>query len=208
MKKWFENYWYHYKWLTLALIFVIILLFAGLRSCANRSETDLHIVYFSNTPLHDTEIEALKESLINNNVVKDLDGDGEISIHIEPIVYSFDVDAPLQQGTMEKLQTILYAGDHTLMLVHEYALEDYAQFFENIYHKATGHSKTYVNPLENYISGISVEDNTYLERIGINTENLYVAMRRMREKEKDDKKTQSLFKQGYEAMDFILKYND
>ena len=208
MKKWFENYWYHYKWLTLALIFVIILLFAGLRSCANRSETDLHIVYFSNTPLHDTEIEALKKSLINNNVVKDLDGDGEISIHVEPITHSFDVDDSLQQGTPEKLQTMLYAGEHTLVLAHEYALEDYSQFFENIYHKATGHSKTYVNPLENYISGISVEDNTYLERIGINTENLYVAMRRMRNNEKNNKKIQKHYDQGYKAMDFILRYND
>ncbi len=206
--KWFENYWYHYKWLTLALVFVLILLVVGIRSCANHSEIDLHIVYFSNTTLHDREMEALKKSLINNNVVKDLDGDGKISIHIEPIVHSFDVDAPLQQGTMEKLQTILYAGDHTLMLVHEYALEDYAQFFEDISHKAAESNKTYVSPLENYISGISVEGNTYLERIGINTENLYVAMRRMRENEKDSKKAQRLFKQGYEAMDFILKYNE
>ncbi len=207
MKKWFENYWYHYKWLTLALVFVIILLVAGVRSCLNRSETDLQIVYFSNTTLHNSEMEALKQSLIDNNVVKDLDGDGKISIHIEPIVHSFDVDDSLQQGSMEKLQTILYAGDHTLMLSHEYALEDYAQFFEDISHKAKENDKTFVNPEENYISGISVENNDYLKEIGINTENLYVAMRRMREKEKSDEKTQKLFDQGYKAMDYILEYN-
>ena len=104
MKKWFENYWYHYKWLTLALVFVLILVIIGVKSFVDRSEPDLQIVYFSKTTLHDSEMEALKKSLINNNVVKDLDGDGKINIHIEPVVHSFDVDDSLQKAVWKSFR--------------------------------------------------------------------------------------------------------
>ena len=207
MKKWLENYWYHYKFHTFAGIFALVLLVVGVKSFTDRTEMDLSMVYFSDTTFSAETSDKFISSLKDLDIVKDLDADGEKYIHIEPVVHSFDIDAPLQQGSAEKLQTILYAGDHTLMLVHKYALEDYAQFFEDISDKAKDKDKTFRNPEEKYISGISVEGNAFLEDMGINTKDLYVAMRRMREKEKGNEETKKLFDQAYRVMDYILENN-
>ena len=207
MKEWLENYWYHYKFHTIAGIFALVLLVVGVKSFTKRKEMDLSMVYFSDTTFSTETSDKFISSLKDLDIVEDLDADGEKYIHIEPVVHSFDIDAPLEQGSAEKLQTMLYAGDHTLMLVHKYALEDYAQFFEDISDKAKDKDKTFQNPEEKYISGISVEGNAFLEDMGINTKDLYVAMRRMREKEKGNEKTKKLFDQAYRVMDYILENN-
>ena len=76
----------------------------------------------------------------------------------------------------------MFAGQQSLMLVHQYVLEDYDGAFENIGDYAKEDDKTFTGN-QKFVSGISVEGNKFLEDIGINTENLYVAMHVRTEKQ-------------------------
>lgn len=202
-----DNFWYHYKWHTFAVIVALFFVVITIKSCSDRSEPDLKMIYFSTEGYQMDTAEKLEKSLRKEGLVKDIDGDGEARFHIEPLINAFDVDAPIVQGSAEKIQTVIYAGDHTLVLAHQYALEDYQQFFDDISSKAEEGHKTFTNPTEGYISGISVEGNSYLEDLGINTKDLYMAIRRRSEKEIENGTYDKHFELAYDVMDFILSHN-
>ncbi len=205
-KKW-ENYWYHYKFHTIFALFVIVLAFVGLKSCIDKENIDLHMVFLSDTYASPEAEQALEKSLTDDGVIKDIDGDGVASFYMDSLMMSFDADNNNDMTTLQKLQTVIYAGQHTLMLVHEYALEDYDGSFEDISHRADDSRKTFVSPEEKFVSGISVEGNTLLEKAGIDTDMLYVAMRRRSNKEAEENANQEAFDMAYDVMDYILSFN-
>ncbi len=205
-KKW-ENYWYHYKFHTIFGLFVLILAFVGFKSCADRENMDLHMVFLSNTYASPEAEQKLEKALTDDGTIKDIDGDGVVNFYMDSLMLSFDADANNDMTTLQKLQTVIYAGQHTLMLAHEYALEDYDGVFEDISHKAKDEHKTFVSPAEEYISGISVEGNTLLEEAGIDTDMLYVAMRRRSNKEAEENANKEAFDLAYDVMDYILSFN-
>lgn len=205
-KKW-ENYWYHYKFHTLFILFVIILAIVGFKSCADNEEIDLHMVFLSDTYLSPEASEKLENTLAEEGLVPDIDGDGVSNFFMDSITIGFDADSNNDMTIAQKLQTVIYAGQHTLMLVHEYGLEDYDGVFEDISHKADSGMKTFVSPEEKFVSGISVEGNTLLEEAGINTDKLYVAMRRRSIKEAEKNANKEGFDSAYDVMDYILSFN-
>jgi len=204
-QKW-DNYWYHYKWATLAALFGILLLFVGIKSFTDKKEPDLFMVYMSNSMVSEKDVNAFKADLINDGVVKDVDGDSNTFVHMEHIVSTFDVNDPIDQGTAAKVQTVLYGGQQTLMLVHQYALEDYDGMFEDLSDRVKEGDKTFNSPAEKFICGISVEGNEYLESHGINTENLYIAMRRRTLESIEKGKDKEYFDQAYKTMEYILSH--
>ncbi len=205
-KKW-GNYWYKYKFHTIFALFVLILAFVGFKSCADTENIDLHMVFLSDTYASPEAEQRLEKALTDDGTLKDIDGDGVTNLYMDSLMMSFDADSNNDMTTLQKLQTIIYAGQHTLMLVHQYALEDYDGVFEDISHKADEGHKTFVSPEEKYVSGISVEGNTLLEKAGIDTDMLYVAMRRRNQKEAEKNANQEAFDMAYDVMDYILSFN-
>ena len=56
MKAKLENFWYHYKGITLMSIFIAIVLIIGFKSCADKTLPDLKILYFSDAYISATFI--------------------------------------------------------------------------------------------------------------------------------------------------------
>ncbi len=205
-KKW-ENYWYHYKFHTIVALFIIVLFSIGFKSCLDKKDIDFHMVFLSDTYVSPEAEQNIEKALVKNGVVRDIDGDGVTNFYMDSLMLSFDADANADEITLQKLQTVIYAGQHTLMLAHQYALEDYDGVFEDISHKADEGHKTFLTPQEKFVSGISVEGNTLLEEAGIDTDMLYVAMRRRSNKEAEKNANQKAFDQAYDVMDYILSFN-
>lgn len=44
-KLWFENYWYHYKWLTIVVVFFAVALAVCLTQCTNKNKYDMYTLY-------------------------------------------------------------------------------------------------------------------------------------------------------------------
>ena len=93
--KWLENFWYYYKWHTIAIVVVAIGVAIGIGSCVNRESVDLCIYYLSKDPLVYSEDKInLLHSL--EPYVEDFDGDGEVRLELRNY----------------------YVGDEDLSLIH------------------------------------------------------------------------------------------
>ena len=207
MKKKIENFWYHYKGHTLITLLILVLVVAGFKSCKDKQEIDLHMAYMSTNPISQQSIDAVEKSLKEAELLRDLDGDGAAIFYMDTIVHNFSADSDMDQYSAQKVQTVLYAGTHTVTLAHRYALEDYDGSFEDISDYAKDGDKIFESPEEGFVSGISVEGNEYLESLGINTEDLYVAMRRRTNAEVEKNAYAKEFANGYEVMEHILEHN-
>ena len=86
--KWLDNYWYHYKWHTIAVVFVIIVAIVCTVQLVNRTDYDAVIAYAGSKDVSKkaengdvAEIVTIQSSL--KDVVADVDENSEISISLE-----------------------------------------------------------------------------------------------------------------------------
>ena len=208
MKEKIENFWYHYKGITLVALLIVAILIVGFRSCAQKKLPDLKILYFSDSYISSENADIMEKDLREQGLVKDVDADGEETFFMDIVLYNFDVDGGSDEVTLNKIQAVMYAGDHTIALVHKYALEDYPGFFADMSEFDASGTETFTDAETGYVSGISVKGNSFLEKCGINTDNLYVSLRRRPQREIEKGKTDSAFQEADEVVDYILSFNE
>ena len=86
--KWFDNYWYHYKWHTIVGAFVAVFLVIVIGQMASKEKVDVYIMYAgpkSFTPAVIHEIEDAFE-----DIMPDLNGDGKKIVQFTDIMYLTD----------------------------------------------------------------------------------------------------------------------
>ncbi len=117
--KWLENFWYYYKWHTIAIIVVAIGVAIGIGSCVNRESVDLCIYYLSKDPLVYSEDKInLLHSL--EPYVEDFDGDGEARLELRNY-YVGDEDTVESQ--LEQFRNEYIGGGVMLLLADETGVE-------------------------------------------------------------------------------------
>ena len=117
--KWLENFWYYYKWHTIAIIVVAIGVAIGIGSCVNRESVDLCIYYLSKDPLLYSEDKInLLHSL--EPYVEDFDGDGEVRLELRNY-YVGDEDTVESQ--LEQFRNEYIGGGVMLLLADETGVE-------------------------------------------------------------------------------------
>ena len=199
-----ENFKYYYKWHTIIAVFVIFLAVIGIKSCVESKEPDINILYVSDKYVQNDAGEKFQKQLSQNNFITDVNKDGKEYFYFEPVIISYEGNDNQNFAVYQKLQVQMFAGQQSLMLVHQYVLEDYDGAFENIGDYAKEDDKTFTGN-QKFVSGISVEGNKFLEDIGINTENLYIAMHVRTEKQIKKGELEDEYKQAYKILDFILE---
>ncbi len=117
--KWLENFWYYYKWHTIAIVVVAIGVAIGIGSCVNRESVDLCIYYLSKDPLVYSEDKInLLHSL--EPYVEDFDGDGEVRLELRNY-YVGDEDTVESQ--LEQFRNEYIGGGVMLLLADETGVE-------------------------------------------------------------------------------------
>lgn len=117
--KWLENFWYYYKWHTIAIIVVAIGVAIGIGSCVNGESVDLCIYYLSKDPLVYSEDKInLLHSL--EPYVEDFDGDGEARLELRNY-YVGDEDTVESQ--LEQFRNEYIGGGVMLLLADETGVE-------------------------------------------------------------------------------------
>ncbi len=74
--RWWDNYWYHYKWHTIIGLFVIFLVFFCVMQAVNDPKEDTLVVYCGPFGFQSEEMEDLREAM-NRIMPEDFDGSGE-----------------------------------------------------------------------------------------------------------------------------------
>lgn len=106
--KWLENYWYHYKWVTLIVAaFAAILIFC-VTNVGSGIEDDIHILYSGPEVLTDTQIERMEQAFAD--VLKeDHNGDGKKTVGIASVTIMSDEQLEkAQEEAKAQGQTVIY----------------------------------------------------------------------------------------------------
>lgn len=140
---WLENYWYHYKWHTLAAIFIIIVVVVCTLQMCSREEIDVQIMYAGNDDISqlrgDAELSE-HEELIKAicRFVGDRDGDGKrtagvlnlfipsdehIAELLEQLGDEYEINEPLVRSNLESFNSNIVYGDYYICIIGDHLLE-------------------------------------------------------------------------------------
>jgi len=106
--KWLDNYWYHYKWVTIIVgVFAAILIFCIVNT-GSGIEDDIQILYAGPDVLTDTQVEQMERSFADL-LKEDYNGDGKKSVNIVNITIMSDEQLKAAEEAAEKEgQTVIY----------------------------------------------------------------------------------------------------
>lgn len=110
------NFWFQYKWHTLAVIAAVIIIIVGLVQYINRTVYDFEAVLFSYTPVTEQQLSLLRSELEERS--EDVNGDGEVHISLVNCSYAVDnKDGQYEYTMLNKLQATLAADYDALLYI-------------------------------------------------------------------------------------------
>lgn len=129
--KW-ENFWYHYKWITIAVILALGIAGWFVYQQITANPADYEAVVVTEQPLLPEETDALCALLASGG--EDLDGDGTVEVSIENLNPSFyDEMAPtVGHSDMQKLMSYLSTGDRMLFVFDKKSYDGFAETARNV----------------------------------------------------------------------------
>ena len=86
--KWFDNYWYHYKWITIGVAILLVTILVCTVQMGEKQAEDITILYAGPYKLSGQEADAIK-GVFNAVMPEDFDGNGEkCTGMVEYLIYS------------------------------------------------------------------------------------------------------------------------
>lgn len=120
MKKWLENYWYHYKWTTIIVLFFLTVAIICLTQIINKKQYDACIIYVGDDEITDTEYIDILSSF--KGEARDYSGDGKIEINFSKLGYITDESNPLAgtvNGTAREFLSTLAVQQYYIYLMRK-----------------------------------------------------------------------------------------
>ena len=97
--RWLDNYWYHYKWVTIVVAFFIIVFSVCTLQMCSKEKNDIIMVYAGGAFVSQEEAENVK-SVINAVMPEDFDGNGTKSANLVKYeIYSADQVKEIESAT-------------------------------------------------------------------------------------------------------------
>jgi hypothetical protein len=99
--KWFDNYWYHYKWITIGVIFfIVVVLVCTLQMCEKEGD-DTVVLYAGPYQLSTGQVEGIR-GVINTVMPDDFNGDGKkYTAIVNYLIYSEEQIKEIESQTDE-----------------------------------------------------------------------------------------------------------
>lgn len=123
-----QNFWFHNKWQTIGVIFLVITLTILIAQCASKPKYDLEIVYFTYSPVLDAQLEGATEYF--EKISPDVNGDGEVKVSLVNCSMSDkQVDIQYRNTMYTKIQALLIADEKAMLFITDGKSDAY---FDNI----------------------------------------------------------------------------
>ena len=145
-----QNYWFHFKWHTIGIVFTLIVLIVMITQCAGRTNWDMQVIYFTYTPAIDSQTNMIGDYL--ESISKDINGDGEVNISVVNCsVPDGNHNSQYNRTILMKLQAMITAEPTAMLYITDSESVKYfevdalsnifdteqVQFGENFYEKTT-----------------------------------------------------------------------
>ena len=129
--RWLDNYWYHYKWHTIIIGFLLLVVIVSTAQCASVEKTDVTIAFCGNAALGEAEMEGISK-VLGDVCPTDVDGNGEKTVALGQ--FSIFSEAQLTEN-------FTYYDEES----GEYKLD------KNSFNSAKAHNTERIKTLQNYI---------------------------------------------------------
>ena len=187
--KWFENYWYHYKWHPIAAVFTVIVLCVLITQCATRPRYDVHILYAGDKAVSTSKTNPERQRFLNSFrlVSSDFDENGEVSVAFKHL-YAPDAEEIARLTELEKvgkgevpdsliyedkkvLDTMMISGEYYLLLLDRAVFDNYCArgVISSVEAHLSGSFSGEIVKGENGGSGVYLKDTEFYKLEGINT---------------------------------------
>ena len=114
-KEWWTNYWFYYKWHTIAGIFVVILAIGTIVDVVTRVKPDIDILFASQYAYSDENIENMKAEI--SNIIDDINNDGAKTVQLATLYTSIEPKDEMQVAALQKLDLEFAAGDSFIFIM-------------------------------------------------------------------------------------------
>lgn len=119
-----QNYWYHFKWHTIAAISLTVVIAIMVTQCATREKYDFITVLFTYTSVMDGQAQNVEEYL--EQYASDIDGDGKVNVQV--VNCSFNAEngsAQMARLSLTKLQSMIAAEPKAILFIFDDKGEEY-----------------------------------------------------------------------------------
>lgn len=148
-EKW-ENYWYHYKWVTIGCIAGAVILAVLIGQMLTVDRADYTMLLVTDKAYTTPQLEAMEQWMAQYG--EDVDGDGKVEVEIVNC-YLGATDSQTYYANSQVMQVHLMAGD---VMLYAYEPDQYEQFI----HTDAVKDAHFFTPLGEETPGLS-EDGTY-----------------------------------------------
>ncbi len=120
--KWLDNFWYHYKFHTIAVVILLTVIVFGIYQLINRQKVDMTIYYVCRDPvIVDESTAALTQTIQHYGY--DYDGDGKVNIVIKTLFIGDEYNeqnAQLVEDNLSEFFTAYQGGGVMLIITDGY----------------------------------------------------------------------------------------
>ncbi len=187
-----QNFWFHYKWHTITLVFMTVVISILCAQCANREEYDFEVVYFAYNTVLDAQLDSVEEYL--ESYATDIDGNGEVNVNIINCSFSENSTPQYKNTVLAKIQTQIVGNRLAVM----YIMDDKA--YEYLNNAIQGG----VFPTDKLAFGEDFYNKTLTEEYGKLPEGLGVSLRLIEGTTfEGDKKVEAIYKESEKVIEKI-----
>lgn len=194
-----SNFWYYYKWHVIIAVVVAVILAITIRDCSHNVEPDISIRGILSAYVGEESKQALEQTLYDAGLISDLNADGKQNCMLQLLTMPEEVKSEQDMAVQMQVMLGFAADEAVLYLIDEEFLELYEEqeIFQPLDTFAAQQNvpqeDCYIEPETGEVLGVSLQGNALLERCGIQTDTLYLAMRVMRQNEQEKPEMQAMF---------------
>lgn len=197
-REWCEYFWDYYKWHTIATIILLIVIITSINDCAHRINYDLQIDYISEHQIFDDTAGALAD-LVSENI-DDITENGKKQAYANIIDMKETPDPQYTQAMYTKYSAEMISTESFVFLVSKKYADELSEMgvFEL--------SETWTSSASYNGYCISLKDCAELEKIGIDTSDLYIGIIKIRDNIKESKLEKAILNQenGIKFAKFLI----
>lgn len=188
MKTDIKTFFYYNRWKFILVTFLIASVIFSFRQCSSRIETDLGILYISETQTANAS--AFRKAVLDTGKVRDYDGEDGINIVLKEIYIPEDTSVMHQQRIPEQIKVELISGEAGLFLIdgetvyENQALEVFYDLGPMAEKFGIAEERRYVDE-NGTVCAIDVSGNRFLASGGAPGESMYLAIKNHDSGQKD-----------------------
>ncbi|MCX7715626.1 MAG: hypothetical protein N2171_07850 [Clostridia bacterium] len=217
-KEWWDYFWYYYKWRVISIVFVVCVVSYTLVQCATNPRYDATISYAGDKYYYESITDKFCADLADT--IDDIDNNGKKQILLQQITLAKDgtsrASTEYESGMRAKLLVEFQAGDTYLFLFSKQELdrlldrESSEQIFVSlgdwVAQPDTVSDKTVKK--DGVDCAVNLAGNKFMQEHYINTDDLYIAVRRVRSGDANNPKELAKYNNAIKIANYILSGSD